>query len=59
VVKEIPIMNKVCMQFYFENSPKGKDPTSLIFVKQDRVIKVNYEENSIDTINEFENPLMR
>lgn len=52
-------MNKVCMQFYFENSPKGKDPTSLIFVKQDRVIKVNYEENSIDTINEFENPLMR
>jgi hypothetical protein len=31
----------------------------LIFVKQDRVIKLNYDDATIDTIYEFENPLLR
>jgi hypothetical protein len=53
------MMHKVCMQFYFSKAPAGKDPDSLIFVKEDRVIKVNFNTNVIDTIYEFDNKLNR
>ena len=60
IVKDIPIFSKVCMQFYFENvNSIDEIPSSLIFVKQDRVIKLNFLENVIDTIYEFKNPLLR
>ena len=59
IVKEIPIFTKVCMQFYFEHTHGDDVPSSLIFVKQDRVIKLNYDLNEIDTIYEFKNPLNR
>ena len=59
VVKEIPIMNKVCMQFYFERTDKGKEPNSLIFVKQDRIIKLNFDTDEISTTYEFKDPLGR
>ena len=58
-MKDIPIMNKVCMQFYFEKVNKGQQASTLIFVKQDRVLKLNFDENSIDTIYEFNVPLNR
>lgn len=58
VVKDIPIFSKVCMQYYFENKKDGtKD--SLIFVKADRIIKMNFENDQIDTLYEFKTPLNR
>ena len=50
-MKDIPIFTKVCMQYYFENKSNNID--SLIFVKADRVIKLNFETDAIETIYEF------
>jgi hypothetical protein len=50
VVKDIPIFTKVCMQYYFENK---NTIDSLLFVKADRIIKLNFETDAIETIYEF------
>jgi hypothetical protein len=43
VVKDIPIFNKACMQFYFEEDKKKQQLDSIIFVKAERIIKLNFE----------------
>ena len=53
VVKDIPIFTKVCMQYYFENKKGNGNIDSLIFVKADRIIKINFETDQIDTMYEF------
>lgn len=59
VVKDIPVFNKVCMQYYFQNTPVGTVLNSLIFVKADRIIRLNFDNEQIDTLHEFVNPLLR
>lgn len=64
IVKDIPLMNKVCMQYYFElfdkDGRKKQEIDSLIFVKADRVIRMNIETEFIDTLYDFkENGLKR
>ena len=44
------IFTKVCMQYYFENK---NTIDSLLFVKADRIIKLNFETDAIETIYEF------
>jgi len=42
-VKEIEIFNKVSMQFYFKKLQDGQtEYTSLIFVKQDRILELDF-----------------
>ena len=58
IVKDLAIFDKVCMQFYFTRVHDSQaQPKSLIFVKRDRILKLDYIDNSIDTIYEFKNPL--
>lgn len=38
VIREIPMFNKISMQFYFRNTKEGKDPTEMIFAKQDQLM---------------------
>lgn len=60
VVKELQIINKVCMSFYFENPGEdGQDPQALIFVKQDRIIRLDFNSNKIETIMEFKHPMKK
>lgn len=37
----------------------GQQLDSLIFVKADRIIRLNFDTEQIDTIHEFSNPLLR
>jgi hypothetical protein len=56
VVKDIAIFTKVCMQYYFENK---NVIDSLLFVKADRIIKLNFDTEVIETLYEFQTPLNR
>lgn len=46
------------MQYYFENSTTGTID-SILFVKADRIIKLNFDTDAIDTVYEFATPLNR
>lgn len=43
VVKDIPVFNKVCMQYYFQTTQSNETLNSLIFVKADRIIRLNFD----------------
>jgi hypothetical protein len=47
VVKDIPIFNKVCMQYMFKKVHKNEDYTTLIFVKRKQIFLLNYEKETI------------
>lgn len=58
VVKEIEIFDKVCMEYFFKNCPGSRgDPDTLIFCKKDSIFELNFEEEYIQTIFEFDIPL--
>jgi hypothetical protein len=45
----------ICMQFHFANKLKGEDfSDTLIFAKQDRIIKFDYGSNIIKVIQKFD-----
>ena len=50
IVKDIPLFNKVVMQFYFKES-NGNDPDALIFAKKDIIFEMNFETEVITTIH--------
>jgi len=52
VLKEIPIFNKVTMQYFFESFKD--EPSTLIFVKQSQIFSFNFDEEEIKTLHEFE-----
>lgn len=62
-VKDIPIFNKVSVQFYFKALPPGQSEyTTLIFVKQDRILELDFtkpENECVETIYNFQMPLNR
>ena len=33
VIRDIPMFDKISMQFYFKNKKGGKDPNEIIFAK--------------------------
>ena len=43
VVKDMPLFNKVVMQFYFKKAPPGEEPHSLIFAKKDIIFELNFQ----------------
>jgi hypothetical protein len=47
VIREIPMFNKISMQFIFKNTKQGKDPTEIIFAKQDQLMSINFETEEI------------
>ena len=58
VVKEIPIFDKVCMQFFFKKSRSPEEePDTLVFCKKDIIFELNFEEEFIETIFKFDIPL--
>ncbi len=62
-MKDIPIFNKVSVQFYFKALQPGQsDYTTLIFVKQDRILELDFTksvEKCVETIYIFQMPLNR
>ena len=53
-------MDKVCMSFYFENPRReGEEPSAIIFVKQDRLIRLDFNKNVIETIIKFRRQLTK
>jgi hypothetical protein len=38
VIREMPMFNKISMQFYFKNVKGDKDPHEMIFAKQDQIM---------------------
>ena len=59
VIREIPMFNKISMQFYFKNTKGGKDPTEMIFAKQDQLMLINLDTEEVTTIVKFLVPLTR
>jgi hypothetical protein len=53
VIREIPMFNKISMQFHFRNTKSVKDPTEIVFAKQDRIFSLNFDTEEISTIVEF------
>ena len=44
VVKDIPIFERVAMEYHFKNTDTpGKDPDTIIFAKPDRIFSLNFE----------------
>lgn len=60
-VKDNPIFTKVCMQFYFKNPKPGEDYSHLIFVKQDRILELDFtrDTDNISTLYQFQEQLNR
>ena len=62
-MKDIKIFNKVSVQFYFKALQPGQsDYTTLIFVKQDRILELDFTksvEKCVETIYIFQMPLNR
>ncbi len=42
-LKEIPVFEKVCMNFHFKKSDKGSPQDTIIFAKKDQIFELNYE----------------
>ena len=48
LVKEIPIFDKVCMQYVFKNKAVDEeDYTTLIFVNKQQIFSLNYEKETM------------
>lgn len=47
------------MQYYFENAGPTGVIDSILFVKADRIIRLNFDTDAIDTMYEFGTPLNR
>lgn len=59
VIKDMPIFNKISMQFYFKNTRGDKDPNEIIFAKQDQLMMINIDTEVVSTIVKFIIPLTR
>lgn len=56
-VKELPIFNKVTMQFFFKNKGPLEEPNTLIFCKRDCIFTFNYMKEEISVVYEIEHKL--
>lgn len=52
-------MKGISMAYYFKNAESDGVVDTLIFVKYDRVLQLNFETSEISTIYKFTNPLRR
>jgi len=43
VVKEMPLFNKVVMQYYFKKTLPNEEPSCLIFAKKDIIFELNFQ----------------
>ena len=53
------MLKGICMVYYFKNPESDGVIDTLIFVKFDRILQVNFETSEIKTIYKFSNPLLR
>ena len=59
IIKDIPEFNKISMQFCFKNTKNGREVTSLIFAKQERLMEINFLTEKITDVVIFDVPLSR
>ena len=59
VVKDIPTFKKVSMQYHFNATKFGLDPSSIIFAKFDAVFELNFETEEISILHKYREPLSR
>jgi hypothetical protein len=50
VVKDMPLFNKVVMQYYFVTPKNGGPPCSLLFAKKDIIFELNFETEQITEV---------
>ena len=53
-MKDLPIFEKVCMNYHFKNTKEGADPDTLIFAKPDLIFELNFVTSEIKTIVKFD-----
>ena len=58
IIKDMPIFDKVCMQFYFKNPENGKT-NRIFFVKSTCIIELNFETERTTEVYSFKTPLNR
>jgi hypothetical protein len=59
VIKDLPEFDKICMQYHFKIAKGGKDPTHLIFARQEKIFTLDFNTEAVHTLCEFEQPLTR
>lgn len=56
-VAEMEEFTKISMQFLFKNTKYDRDPDTLIFARQDKIIQLNFMSESIHDLAVFDMPL--
>ena len=56
ILKDIPIFDKVCMNFLYKKPKDNSFPTTLIFVKKENIFEMDYEAETIRLIYQFSEP---
>jgi hypothetical protein len=59
VVKDIPIFDKVCIQFHFKKGGKLGVYDTIIFSKFDCIFEMNFETAAVKVIYKYQVPLTR
>ena len=59
VIKDMPEFDSISMQFVFQITKGGREPTSIIFAKKNKMMVLNYETEQITDLYEYEVPLTR
>ena len=61
IIKEMPEFENICMQYHFKIT-KGdavRDPTHIIFARQERIFTLDLNTEQVQTVYEFDTPLTR
>jgi hypothetical protein len=53
ILKDIPVFDKVCMQFMFKNAREGRIPSTLIFTKKTQIFELNFDKETIKVIYQY------
>ena len=54
MVKDLPIFERVCMNYHFKNTVGNADPDTIIFSKPDLIFELNFVTQEIKTIVKFD-----
>ena len=58
-IKDDPMFEGICMEFYFKQTKIDKEPNVLLFARQDSLLEYNFESEEAKLLCTFEVPLNR
>ena len=59
VIRDMKQLDKISMKFFFKNQKCGRDPTDIIFAKQDSIVVLNIDTEEVFVMCKFTTPLSK